>query len=868
MPSTAHLSNGARLVSPTDQALPLRHIDLTCEAFGGVARTKLHQRFSNEYRNPLELTYTFPLPADGAVSGYEIRAGDRVIRGRVEPREKARAKYDAARLEGRTAGLVEQERSSVFTQYLGNIPPATDVIVELTIDQPLHWMSDYGWEWRFPTVVAPRYLGGEGTVPDASRVTVDVVNGVTSPTASVTLTIAEDLSIAPTSPTHAIVVTDRSVALAADAALDRDIVIRWAVPRQSPGCTIRTTRPAAHEVAVADAAYGLLTIVPPTAHGERFARDLVLLLDVSGSMSGKPLNHLKAVVTSAIESLCDTDRIEMIAFSSRPVRFHEEPAPSTAAERRKACEWIQSLRADGGTELIPAIEEALRPLRDGVPRQVIVVTDGLIGFEMSAIRTIRDRLPKGSRLHAVGVGSASNRAFLRPAARAGRGLEVLIDLDEPATRGAERIVAATRAPVMIDVAIEGTALQGAAPRLPDVLAGSPVVAPVRIRPEGGILVVRGLTPQGRYEERLDVASPVPGHGSEAIAALWAREAIEELELDLASGEDRRRIDRLIEQIGVEHAVLSRLTSWVAIAEQPSVDPRDPVRVERIPQALPYGMDATGLGFGPPALRLSARATLSVDDTAAFDTAALDVSQVRAASLPRPGASLPIGRAKGRFDALAQIRAALKRLVSFSSRRDDMFRLFEFQLKEVASLRNELQARLSELKAERSGIDRLWNRKGEGVERLLADVDATLATLEKESHQLRGAWGAQFEAIDRLRERIEAAVAHLAAQVERPQPTDERRVPLLGRILPTPGRPTVTVEISATAGFYWRPAEAVTVAGQNVTVVELGTSRPGPIAVGSLVRLELSATLAQIGRPTNLEIPSDEAVLVVALDGAD
>jgi Ca-activated chloride channel family protein len=137
MPSAAYLSNGARLVSLTDQALPLRHIELTCEAFGGIARTRLHQRFSNEHRQPLELTYTFPLPADGAVSGYEIRAGNRVIKGRVEPREDARAKYDAARLQGRTAGLVEQERSTVFTQHLGNIPATTEVIVELTIDQPL-----------------------------------------------------------------------------------------------------------------------------------------------------------------------------------------------------------------------------------------------------------------------------------------------------------------------------------------------------------------------------------------------------------------------------------------------------------------------------------------------------------------------------------------------------------------------------------------------------------------------------------------------------------------------------------------------------------------------------------------------------------
>jgi hypothetical protein len=694
---------------------------------------------------------------------------------------------------------------------------------------------------------------------------VDVVNGVTSPTASVALTIAEDLSIPPTSPTHSIVVTERSVALAADAALDRDIVIRWAVPRQRPGSSIRTMRPS-----VGDTAYGLLTIVPPTAHRELFARDLVLLLDVSGSMRGKPLSLLKAVVTSVIASLGDADRIVMIAFSTRPVRFHEEPAPATATERRNAAEWIQSLQAGGGTELIPAIEEALRPLRNGVPRQVIVVTDGLIGFETSAIRTIRDGLPRGSRLHTVGVGSASNRAFLRPAARAGRGVEVMIDLDESPTAGAERVVAATREPVVIDVAIEGSALQASAPRLPDLLSGSPVVAPLRIRSSGGTLVVRGVTPQGPWEQRLEVPSPVPSEGSEAIAALWARETIEELELDLASGGDRKGIDEMITRVGVEHAVLSRLTSWVAISEQPSVDPRDPVRVERIPQALPYGMDVDGLGFvGAMGFPLPAvRATSS-----AVSLANVMLSPPPAGSPPpRLGRALwrnLLTRQKARFNPLGQLQAALNAgLVNFTDRRDRMNRLFESQMAEAVSLRDEIRAALATLKAERSSFDPQWKRQAEGLERLLADVDASLETLETESQHLRRAWASQFEAVDRLRDRIEVAVARLEAPVEHNQPAEDRRVFLRGRLLPTPGRSTVTVEIYATTGFHWRPAGKVTIGGQEVTVIEQGTTRPGPVAIGSLVRLEISGPSTKTGRPNNLEIPSDDAILVVALDVAD
>ena len=112
----------------------------------------------------------------------------------------------------------------------------------------------------------------------------------------------------------------------------------------------------------------------------------------------------------------------------------EAPVPMTASERRKARAWVERLRTDGGTDLIPAIGEALRPLRPDTPRQVVVVTDGLIGFEAEAVRAIRDGLPAGSRLHSVGLGAATNRAFLAPAARAGRGVEVIVDLDEPNAR--------------------------------------------------------------------------------------------------------------------------------------------------------------------------------------------------------------------------------------------------------------------------------------------------------------------------------------------------------------------------------------------------------------------------------------------------
>jgi Ca-activated chloride channel homolog len=766
MPSTSHASNGARLVSTTGDALPLRSITLTADAMGGIARTRLRQHFANPYPTPLELTYAFPLPAAGAVSGYEIHAGPRVIKGRVEPREKARVDFETARLEGRTAGLVDEERANFFTQRLGNIPAGTDVVVELTIDHPLAWNSGE-WEWRFPTVIAPRYLGGEGMVPDADTVTVDVADRPTSVTASVSLRIADECTAAPSSPSHALAADGHTVTLANDARLDRDIVVRWPVARQEPGLTLRRARPASDLAADRDAAFGLLTIVPPAGHARAVARDLVLLLDVSGSMMGQPLRHLKAVVTELIDSLDDQDRIEMIAFDSRRDRYRLKPVFATPSERYEARAWVEALTAGGGTEMISAIDAALRPLRKDATRQVVIVTDGQIGFEAGAVRAIRDSLPNGSRLHTVGVGSATNDAFLHPAARAGRGVEVMIGLDEPAAPGAARVLAATRHPDVVDVTLKGSALlidaglPHAVPTLPDLLAGSPVIAGLRLRPDGGTLVVSGRTASGKWEQRVDVPATLAGEGSDAIPALWAREAIQTLELDLACGGSRQDIDTKIEAIALRHSIASRMTSWIAVADVASVDPREPVRVERIPQMLPYGMSEEGLGLMDAA-------------TAMWRVDAPDIMERRVAR------SVPLGP-----DAMRRPEAM---------------------------------------------------RRTEHVERVnrLAKL---LQTLLERMHDLLG--------------RLERG-------------TSTQPLMLRGRVLPTPGRSTTTIEIFMTSDVAWAPASRATVANRSVDIVESGTTRPGEIAAGSLVRVELATAGDEVVRSGQVEIQNGHTMLSVTL----
>jgi Ca-activated chloride channel family protein len=622
-------------VAADGRALPLRGVTLRAEARGGLARVVLHQRFANPHAEALRVTYLVPLPPDAALAGYAFRIDDRRIAGEVDRIAAARERFETALLEGRSAGLVEQERANLFTLELGNVPPGAEVVAELAIDQPLGWLDEGAWEWRFPTVVAPRYLGAEGRVSDAERVIVDVAEGGLAVDVDVALVIADALAggAAPVSPSHRLDVTAgpegiRVTPAGEAVALDRDVVVRWPAVGAAPGLGLDTARPAADRPH-AGAAYGLLTVTPPSPEGRSTVtpRDLIVLIDTSGSMTGEPLAQARGVAGALVNSLGDADQLELIAFASRPRRWHPQAVHATEAARLEVVGWLAALEAEGSTEMREAVVEALRPLRRDAQRQVVLVTDGLIGFEHEIVAALARDLPIGSRLHTAGVGSSVNRALTAPAARAGRGVEVVVGLGEKVAPHVARLLARMREPVLTEVKISGSALLDHAPRaVPDVYAGAPLRVALRLRPEGGELHVHGLTPAGAWDADVRVAAVAAGQGRPAVVSLYGREAVEDLELSRAAGlpVDERDVER----IGLDFQIATRLTSWVAVSEEPSVDPRQPVRRERIPHALPHGMSIEGLGLraAPAGFALAALArapagfTAMFEETAAFSSA--------------------------------------------------------------------------------------------------------------------------------------------------------------------------------------------------------------------------------------------------------
>ena len=572
--SPPYESTGGRLVSIDGRALPLIGASLAADAKAGVVRITLEQTFRNPHDEPLRVTYSLPLPADGAVSGFAFRIGDERVVGQVDSKQRARQRFEEAILEGKTAAILDQERSSLFTQEVGNVPPRTQVVCEVQIDQKLAWLPDGAWEWRFPTVVAPRYLGGEGRVADHSKITVDVAEGELPVKLALSLAIRDQLpeQVRPESPSHALHSgrglgrTDVTFGDERGAGLDRDVVVRWRVAQLKIGTELDVSRPAAG--VISEHAYGLLTLVPPAVEAKTAAlpRDLIVLLDTSGSMSGSPLDQARRVTAALVDSLTDQDQLELIEFSNSPRRWKHGAVAATEANRRDAQAWLARLRASGGTEMRTGILEALAPLRLESQRQVILITDGQIGFEHEVLNAIAAKLPRGSRVHTVGVGSGVNRSLTMPAARAGRGVELVIGLGEDAERFVQRLLARTHAPLLTDVEVSGSAVVGVAPqRIPDLFGGSPALVSLQLRPEGGEVIIRSRSADGEVEDRLQVRPTAHGEGSAAVATLFAREVVEDLELNVAIGRNKAELDPQIERLGIDFQISTRLTSWVAVS---------------------------------------------------------------------------------------------------------------------------------------------------------------------------------------------------------------------------------------------------------------------------------------------------------------
>lgn len=592
---------------------PVLHTDVRIRVSGMVARATVTQTFRNPGEDWLEGVYVFPLPENAAVDHLRMKIGERIVEGRIRERGEAKKVYEQARQAGQRASLLEQERPNIFTTSVANIGPQDEIEVQIEYQQTLRYElgSDGGrYSLRFPMVVGPRYIPGQRTpagetgsgwgasttsVADAERITPPVLRprAGRAPSHPVSLRVELDAGVPLAgieSAYHRIklrVVAPLQQVIELDTAAtpaNRDFELSWTVAAGSAprAAWFTETRGGKH--------YGLLMIMPPqtATKGARIAREAVFVIDTSGSMEGSSIVQAKEALGLAIERLGADDRFNIIEFNSSARALYPDARPATEANRNEARAWVRGLKARGGTEMRQALELALNGKDSGERiRQVIFLTDGAVGNEEELFRLIRTKLGD-SRLFTVGIGSAPNSFFMTQSAKTGGGTFTYIGKVDEVGQKMSELFQKLESPVMKGISIvwpEGAVVESWPRRIPDLYAGEPLVVSAQLDQIQGEVKLSGTRADTRWEQRLVLQQASQGEG---MSVLWAREKVAALMDSLREGAPEAETRAKVLELALDHHLVTRYTSLVAVDTTPTRPSDAPVREAAVPTHLPDG----------------------------------------------------------------------------------------------------------------------------------------------------------------------------------------------------------------------------------------------------------------------------------------
>jgi len=357
------------------------HIDLSVK--GLLADMTLEQRFTNDSSEWLEGKYLFPLPPEAAVRGLTIHVGERKIVGRIMPRQDARETYENARDAGQIASVVEQQRPNLFTVNVASIAPGDDVRIHLDVMLPVVVTNNL-YQLTLPTTLTPRYVNND--TPDAPALMTPIApaSQILGPRLHLTATIAPLDSLGSVrSKTHRVSVVDDALVLA-DVPMDRDISLSWTPPpRATPNGDLFVSDYNAER-------YVQMLLTPPAQSAgemESPGRELILVIDRSGSMAGQSINAAKEALQAALDGLTDDDYFNIIAFDDTDQALFSASRTASAAHVESARRFVRQLRADGGTEMSSALHTAINSLDVDRLRQIVFITDGSVGMAVSVMKT-------------------------------------------------------------------------------------------------------------------------------------------------------------------------------------------------------------------------------------------------------------------------------------------------------------------------------------------------------------------------------------------------------------------------------------------------------------------------------------------------
>lgn len=609
------LAGGALMLRGKDGAAAMPAVrlgtDMDVTVSGPILRVRVTQAFRNSSDQWMEATYLYPLPDEGAVDTMKMVVGQRVIVGRIKRREEARALYDLAKAEGRKAGLVESDRPNLFRNHVANIAPGETVLIAIEYQAPVR-QSGGEYAMRLPLVVGPRYvpphtLTDGRALADAARVTAPLADpalGRSLNPVSIAVHLAPGFVPAGiVSPYHKIAVTEigpeeRRVTLAAgEEPADRDFELRWRPADTDPTIGLfRQTLDGEH--------YVMATITPQAriAPDKAAPREMIFVIDNSGSMGGESMAAAKQSLLHALGTLRPEDMFNIIRFDDTMTQLFDHATLASPGQIALARKFTEGLQASGGTEMLPALRAALADERpdDKSVRQVIFLTDGSLSNESEMMAEIAAHGGR-SRIFMVGIGSAPNMYLMRRMAETGRGTYTNIGDAADVTTRMAALLDRLKAPAVRDLAVrvEGGKLDLTPRTLPDLYAGEPLLLLGKGERIAGRIVVSGMIGDKRWSRSIDLAKAVP---SPAVARLWANRRVADIEAQRWSRQiDGASADEAIADIGLAYHLVTTQTSLVAVDETPARPADAKLTPEELPLLLPRGWDFDALlGRAAPA----------------------------------------------------------------------------------------------------------------------------------------------------------------------------------------------------------------------------------------------------------------------------
>lgn len=555
-------------------ACPLKHTDVKTEISGFLARVKVTQEFENNFNEPIEAIYTFPLSQNSAVDDMTMKIGERTIRGRIMKREEAKKIYETAKTEGKTASLLDQERPNIFTQSVANILPNEKIIIEISYVETLKY-EDGSYEFVFPMTVGQRYI--PASVIDAKKVSPPVA--LTRAGHDISIEVSLDAGV-PVEEircnSHEIQTTNLStnsanIKLKDETAIpNKDFVLRYDVAGKRIEDAVLTHR---------DDRGGFFTLImqPPNKFTTEDVtpKEIVFVLDTSGSMEGFPIEKAKEAMKMSLEGLYPYDTFNLITFAGDTSILFDKPVPATQANLEKAQAFLESRQGSGGTEMMKAIKAALEPTdeQDHI-RIVCFMTDGYVGNESEIISEIQKH-PK-ARVFSFGIGSSVNRYLLDKMAGEGLGEVEYVSLKDDGSKAAKKFYERVRSPLLTDISVDWGDLPVAdiyPNKISDLFSAKPVILHGRYTKgiTGGTIKLKGKVAGQDYVREILVNFPESESKNDSLATLWARSRIDDLTSKSLKSEAsldlKNQTQNDIIQLGLEYNLLTQFTSFIAVEEK-------------------------------------------------------------------------------------------------------------------------------------------------------------------------------------------------------------------------------------------------------------------------------------------------------------